>query len=102
MASAEQHNDLLEKINQLNILRESNATLRSQASANVTLAQQLQGQLQTLTAEVDPLKEKIRVAEAELDARQQQITRLEADNQRWKNRTDQMFKKVWHELWSPV
>ncbi|GAA95998.1 hypothetical protein E5Q_02658 [Mixia osmundae IAM 14324] len=70
VTSSAQHTELLEKINSLNILRESNATLRDEA-------QRMQ----------------IREAAAELAGRQNQIKLLEEDNARWKERTQQILQK---------
>ncbi|KAF8340345.1 uncharacterized protein EI90DRAFT_3035253 [Cantharellus anzutake] len=91
--SAEQHADLMEKINQLNLLRESNTTLRSEAEANSAAAHDLRIKLQKAQSEVEPLKERVRVLEAELKAREDHIHRLEEDNKRLKDRTEQILSK---------
>ncbi|KIJ29665.1 hypothetical protein M422DRAFT_147805, partial [Sphaerobolus stellatus SS14] len=55
--SAAQHAELLERINQLNLLRESNATLRSECEAHRKRSESLQLDLNQLRAELRPLKE---------------------------------------------
>ena len=95
MATSEvQHAELIERINQLNILRESNATLRSDCEAYAKRSRELDAQLQRLTAELDPAKERARVAQAELQARDSQIKALEEENRRWQERNTQILTKV--------
>lgn len=89
-----QHAELLDKINQLNILRESNATLRGDSEANRKRAAQLEDRVHQLTAELEPLREQIRVTQADVQARMQHIKLLEDDNQRWKARTAAILQKV--------
>ena len=68
-ASEAAHNQLAEKINQVAILRESNASLRSDCEANAKRARQLENDLRQVTAELDPTKEQLRIAQAEIEAR---------------------------------
>jgi nucleoprotein TPR len=95
--SADQHAELLEKIQQLNLLRESNATLRLDSASNLKAAQDLQAQLTAAHRELDPLKERVRILEAEVETRQAFINRLEEDNKRLKNRIEQILSKVRHD-----
>ena len=57
VVSADQHAELLEKIHQLNLLRESNSTLCLDSESNLKAAQDLQAQLRAARQELDPLKE---------------------------------------------
>src|SRR5258708_18764795 len=84
----------MEKINQLSLLRESNTTLRSEAEANSKAAHDLRIKLQKVQSELEPLKERVRVLEAELMAREDHIHRLEEDNKTLKDRTEQIPIKV--------
>jgi nucleoprotein TPR len=92
--SATQHADLVERINQLNILRESNATLRSDCENYAKRAKELETKLQLLSADLDPAKEQARIAQLELEARDNQIKRLEEENRRWQQRNSQLLSKV--------
>lgn len=92
--SADQHAELLEKIHQLNLLRESNSTLRLDSESNLKAAQDLQAQLRAARQELDPLKERLRILEAEIETRQGLVHRLEEDNKRLKDRTEQILSKV--------
>lgn len=94
VVSAEQHAELLEKIQQVNLLRESNTTLRLDSEANLKAAQDLQAQLRAAHLELDPIKERVRVLDAEVESRQGLIHRLEEDNRRLKDRTEQILSKV--------
>ncbi|KAG8753074.1 hypothetical protein FRC12_011679, partial [Ceratobasidium sp. 428] len=54
--SSTQHAELVDKINQLNILRESNSTLRAESEANRKRAERFQSQLLRLKTEQEPIK----------------------------------------------
>ena len=97
-ASEAQHAELVERINQLTILRESNATLRADCEAHAKRAKALDAKLQEVTAELDPVKEQLRVARAELEAREKQVNRLEDESQTWQKRNAQLLTKVRSDL----
>lgn len=84
----------MERINQLNLLRESNATLRSECDAHRKRSESLEKQLHQLAAEVEPVKEEVHTLRAELESRGQQLERLERENQQWKDRSQQILSKV--------
>ncbi|KAI6009008.1 hypothetical protein BKA83DRAFT_648805 [Pisolithus microcarpus] len=88
-----QHAEMLERINQLNILRESNATLRADCETYAKRARELDAKLKTLSAELEPTKEVARVARAELQARDAQIALLEGESKRWQERNSQLLSK---------
>ncbi|KAH7914261.1 hypothetical protein BJ138DRAFT_435144 [Hygrophoropsis aurantiaca] len=86
-----QHTEMLERINQLNILRESNATLRTDCEAYSKRSRELEVKLTALSAELDPAKEEARTAKAELVARDVQIKRLEDESRHWQERNTQLL-----------
>ncbi|KAG2144206.1 hypothetical protein DEU56DRAFT_790720 [Suillus clintonianus] len=88
-----QHAEMLERINQFNILRESNATLRTDCETYAKRSRELDAKLRALSAELEPAKEQARVAQAELQARDAQITRLEGETRRWQERNAQLLSK---------
>ncbi|GJE88476.1 hypothetical protein PsYK624_045590 [Phanerochaete sordida] len=92
-ASEAQHAELVERINQLTILRESNATLRAECDSHAKRAKALETKLQQLSSELDPTKEQLRMARAELDARSQQIKQLEEELRRWQERNASLLSK---------
>lgn len=75
--------------------------MRGDSEANRKRATQLEDRLQKLTAELEPIREQARLAEAEVQARMQQIKLLEDDNQRWKARTAAILQKVGSYLSQP-
>ncbi|KAF8132213.1 TPR/MLP1/MLP2-like protein-domain-containing protein [Mycena galopus ATCC 62051] len=92
-ASAAQHAELVERINQLNILRESNATLRAESENHQKRSKELEAKLKQLSAQLNPAKEQARVAQAELEARNSQMARLEEENRKWQERNTQLLSK---------
>ncbi|KAF5314858.1 hypothetical protein D9619_007083 [Psilocybe cf. subviscida] len=91
--SAAQHAELVERINQLNILRESNATLRGECESASKKARDLENKLATLSQELDPAKEQARTAQAEANAMREQAKRLEAQAKMWQDRNSQLLSK---------
>lgn len=92
-ATATQHAELLDKIQSLNLLRESNETLRREANQQSNRAQTLQQRLREAESQLLPLREQVRVLTAEVEARDRNIKMLEEDNARWKTRTQQILQK---------
>jgi nucleoprotein TPR len=92
--SEAQHAELVERINQLTILRESNATLRAEYESQAQRARELDTRLKQVTSELDPIKEQVRGAQAEIEARDAQIERLEKESAAWQERNRQLLSKV--------
>ncbi|KAH9018599.1 TPR/MLP1/MLP2-like protein-domain-containing protein [Lactarius pseudohatsudake] len=93
-ATDAQHAELVEKIQQLNLLRESNATLRADSEAHAKRSRELDIKLKSVLQELDPLRDRARTVQAELDARNEHVTRLEEENRRWQERNSQLLSKV--------
>lgn len=93
-ATDTQHAELVEKIQQLNLLRESNATLRADSEAHAKRSRELDVKLKALIQEVDPLRERAHTVQAELVARNEHVGRLEEENRRWQERNSQLLTKV--------
>ncbi|PIL22755.1 transporter [Ganoderma sinense ZZ0214-1] len=91
--SEEQHSQLAEKINQVAILRESNATLRSDCDKYTKRARRLEAELREVTAQLEPTKEQVRIAQAEVEAKDEQIKMLENESRRWQERNAQLLSK---------
>lgn len=92
-ASAKQHEELMEKINQLSILRESNNTLRDELERLQRRAQSLETRVESLTKELEPLREDVRVKTVELEACQNQLRLSQEDNKRWQGRTQSILQQ---------
>ena len=93
-ATDAQHAELVEKIQQLNLLRESNATLRADSDAHAKRSRELDARLKGLLQELDPLRERASTMRAELDSRNEHVARLEEENRRWQERNSQLLTKV--------
>ncbi|KAI0629748.1 hypothetical protein C8Q77DRAFT_263303 [Trametes polyzona] len=92
-ASEAQHSQLAEKINQVAILRESNATLRNDCDKYQKRARQLEAELRKVSDELEPTKEQLHIAQAEVEAKEQQIKLLENESRRWQERNAQLLTK---------
>ncbi|KAG8871481.1 hypothetical protein FRB98_000746 [Tulasnella sp. 332] len=90
-SSAVQHSELLEKINQLNILRESNTTLRAETEGYRSRVHRLEEQLSALSSQLDPLQSELRATKAEVGANQDTIKMLEGECDRWRTRNAQLL-----------
>ena len=89
----EQHKGLMEKINELNLLRESNMALRSDGERKGKRVQELQAKAEELTGRIEPLEEQVRHLEAEREVKDAQMKLVQEDNDRWKSRTQQILQK---------
>ena len=88
-----QHQELLAKINELNLLRESNTTLRNENERNTRRAAEFEAKVSLLTSQLSPLEEKVHVLRAEIESKDDQMRLLMEDNERWKNRNQQILQK---------
>ncbi|KAJ3012095.1 hypothetical protein HKX48_006451 [Thoreauomyces humboldtii] len=93
LQDSRRHQELMEKIEQANLLRESNVTLRDQVEHGTRKIKDLEEQLARATAELEPLRERTLNAQAEVEARKEENNALLEDNKRWKERVDQILKK---------
>ncbi|OLL22033.1 Protein MLP1, partial [Neolecta irregularis DAH-3] len=91
--SSARHQELLEKVNESNVLRESNASLRAENAQYAKVVQESQSRIEILTLQLHPLRERQGEMEAELEAKEQQIVLLKEDCDRWKNRTNAILQK---------
>ena len=83
----------MSKINQLNVLRESNDTLRAESDRNMKKARSLTEELRVLQQQLQPLHEDQARLQSELVTKDMQIRLLEEDNARWKSRNEQVLAK---------
>jgi nucleoprotein TPR len=81
-------------MNQLNILRESNVTLRTECESASKKARDLEARLKQLSQELEPAKEEARAAQAELNVTKIQMERLDGEVRRWQERNTQLLSKV--------
>ncbi|SPO43545.1 uncharacterized protein PSANT_01230 [Moesziomyces antarcticus] len=91
-ASATQHAELLDKINQLNELRESHSTLQETASRAEARAAQLEAELRSATSDLEPVRAQLRTAQIELEASQAEVKVLREDSKRWQTRSQSLLQ----------
>lgn len=92
-ASTAQHAELLERIHTAKLLRESNSTLREENESNLRKAALLDTRLREALAELTPLKEQVQTIAAVVENKDHHLKLLEEDNDRWKNRNQQILAK---------
>ncbi|GAC97197.1 filament-forming protein [Pseudozyma hubeiensis SY62] len=91
-STATQHAELLEKINQLNELRENHNTLQETASRADARIAQLESELRTANAELEPVQEQLRNAQIELEASQAELNVMREDSKRWQSRAQSLLQ----------
>lgn len=88
------HKELVEKIGQMSVLRESNATLRADREAGTRRVKELEGRVEEMSREIEPLREEVRGLKAEVEAMGGHVRRLEEESARWQARNLQLLAKV--------
>ncbi|ODQ77126.1 hypothetical protein BABINDRAFT_163853 [Babjeviella inositovora NRRL Y-12698] len=89
-----EHQHLLEQINQMNLLRESNTTLRAESQQRLNRVVDLEGQVAALNASLDPLQVQVVQLKAEIEVKDQQLRLAEEDNQRWKQKAQDVLLRI--------
>ncbi|CAI7572013.1 unnamed protein product [Penicillium glandicola] len=87
------HNKLLETINELNVFRESNATLRNQLKQTEAVRDQKVARENELALEIEPLKTKIHELESQCEAKDGEMQLLQADRDRYQQRVQNILQK---------
>ncbi|CAI7629797.1 unnamed protein product [Penicillium discolor] len=87
------HNKLLETINELNVFRESNATLRNQLKQTEAVRDQKIARENELVQEIEPLKTKIHELESQIEAKDGEMQLLQADRDRYQQRIQNILQK---------
>ncbi|KAF4768172.1 hypothetical protein HAV15_002337 [Penicillium sp. str.  len=87
------HSKLLETINELNVFRESNATLRNQLKQTEAVRDQKIARENELVQEIEPLKTKIHELESQIEAKDGEMQLLQADRDRYQQRIQNILQK---------
>lgn len=77
-----EHNRLLEQVQQLNILRESNTTLRNENSLNVKRISELENELQAIATKLPPLEKRVAELSMQNDVKEQTIRLIKEENEK--------------------
>ncbi|KAJ3105848.1 hypothetical protein HDU97_007492 [Phlyctochytrium planicorne] len=91
--SQRMHTELMAKMNQLDVLRESNATLRNQIKIDEAELTKLKSDLHQKNLEFNPIKEENMILKADVDSLKSEIKIISEDCERWKGRTQQILAK---------
>jgi nucleoprotein TPR len=87
------HKDIMEKLNELNLLRESNNTLRNEShQAQAQLAEKTK-QVEELMETIQPLEGKVRELENAKEMQDGEIRLLQEDRDRWQKRNQEILSK---------
>lgn len=91
---AKQHEKLKEQLEQLNILRESNMTLRNENSQHLQRAQELESQSKNLKQELAPLQVEVKKLSSEISVKDQQVQLTAEENERLKSRLNNLTSQL--------
>ena len=83
----------METINELNVFRESNATLRNQLKQTEAVRDQKIARENELVQEIEPLKTKIHELESQIEAKDGEMQLLQADRDRYQQRIQNILQK---------
>ncbi|KAH7342906.1 hypothetical protein BKA65DRAFT_458204 [Rhexocercosporidium sp. MPI-PUGE-AT-0058] len=87
------HKDLMEKLNELNLFRESSITLRNEArQAQAQLIEKTK-RVEDLLGQIQPLESKIRELEQGKETSDGEMRLLQEDRDRWQKRTQDIISK---------
>jgi nucleoprotein TPR len=87
------HNKLLETINELNVFRESNATLRNQLKQTEAARDEKSARENQLIQEIEPYKTRIHELESQAEAKDGEMQLLQADRDRYQQRIQNILQK---------
>lgn len=87
------HQDLMEKLNELNLFRESSITLRNEARQAQTQLAEKTKRVEELLEQIQPLETKIRELEHGKETAEGEMQLLQADRDRWQKRTQDIISK---------
>jgi nucleoprotein TPR len=91
--NAASHSKLLQTLNELNLFRESNTSLRNEArSAQDQLSAKIK-EAEELIAQIEPIQTKLREVEQDLESKEGEIKLLQEDRDRWQKRTQDIMQK---------
>ncbi|KAL1891716.1 Protein mlp1 [Sporothrix stenoceras] len=91
--SSQTHKELMEKLNELNLIRESNVTLRNDnqhAQAQLVLKD---GKIEMLRNQIQPLEQKVAELENQKLYLDEEVKQITEDRERWQKRTESILSK---------
>ncbi|AGO11185.1 AaceriAFR286Wp [[Ashbya] aceris (nom. inval.)] len=91
--ASQNQEELFEKLNQLNLLRESNTSLRNESEKLSEQNELLQHELSSLQDKVQPMEAQIKSLTATITEKEQQLALLKEESNRWKQRSQDIMHK---------
>ncbi|SCU94095.1 LANO_0E05666g1_1 [Lachancea nothofagi CBS 11611] len=88
---AEEHNKILEQLNQLNLLRESNITLRNDLQSKSKQNQTLAAKVEELQAVINPLESELSSLKRSMATKDKQLSLMSEETERWKQRSQDIL-----------
>ncbi|RDW94660.1 hypothetical protein BP5796_00423 [Coleophoma crateriformis] len=87
------HKDLMEKLNELNLFRESSITLRNEARQAQTQLAEKTKRVEELMEQIQPLESRVRELEHGKETSEGEMRLLQEDRDRWQKRTQDILSK---------
>ena len=87
------HGELLQKVEQFNLLRESNAALRADNTRAQKQVQEIQQKLRQSESQLLPLQQRIRELEASEESANAELCAAREESERWQKRAQQLMQK---------
>jgi nucleoprotein TPR len=91
--SSAAHKDLMEKLTELNLIRESSVTLRNEARVAREQLEERSRKVEELLAQIQPLELRVREMENQLEVQEGEMKLLREDRDRWQQRNQQILQK---------
>lgn len=92
-ATLKDQEEIMTQLNQLNLLRESNITLRNEAQKNGERSRELKAELDALYGKVQPLESKVTLLQNSVREKDLQISLKNEEAERWKQRSQDILHK---------
>ena len=89
----QQHDEVMEKLNQLNLLRESNTTLRNELDSSNSKNKELQSELERLRGNIAPIESELAALKFSIQEKEQEIRLTKEEVHRWKKRSQDIMEK---------
>lgn len=83
----------MEQLNQVNLLRESNITLRNENKKSIEDCEKLKNQLQSYEEKITPLEASLSSLENALKIKDQELSLSKEETERWKKRSQDILHK---------
>ncbi|KAL1871627.1 Protein mlp1 [Diaporthe australafricana] len=92
-STTKSHEELMNKLNELNLIRESNSTLRSENKRIERQLEQRSTKIKELEATIEPLKARISELEGSKEFLEEELKQLGEDRDHWQKRVESIVTK---------